>query len=116
TGPSSVLVTWTAGSSNQTGFRVERRVAGGTFWWDIGYPGAAATSWSDGGLNPDTGFDYRVFATNAAGDSPPSSLAPVVTPPAAPSSLGLTASATGVDLAWTNNSTTQTQVRVERRL
>jgi hypothetical protein len=81
-------LSWTDNSSNETGFRVERRIQGGDLvWGTVGETGADGTSFQDTGLAASTTFEYRVFAFNFAGDSAlPSNVAEVTTgtPPPPP--------------------------------
>ena len=63
-------LTWADNSSNETGFRVERKIGiAGTFSV-IATAGANATSYSDSTLANSTTYCYRVNAFNAAGNSP----------------------------------------------
>ncbi len=106
----SVELSWTDNSDDETGFRVERSTEGGPFE-AVGTLDTDAVLHTDAGLAADTDFAYRVIAFNEKGDSPPSAAAPVSTPPTpvtapeAPS--GLSAEATGpyeATLSWTDNS------------
>lgn len=68
-GTGSVNLSWQDNSSNETGFRIERRAVGGTYA-AITTTAANATSYAD---SPGPGsWNYRVFAVNASGDSLPS--------------------------------------------
>jgi fibronectin type 3 domain-containing protein len=59
----SVTLTWTDASSDETGFRVERKLGSGSFA-SIGTPGANSTSFNDPGpLTAGSTYTYRVFAT-----------------------------------------------------
>ncbi|HZL33789.1 MAG TPA: NPCBM/NEW2 domain-containing protein [Tepidisphaeraceae bacterium] len=105
TGASSVNLTWTDASTNQTGVKIERSVDGVNFT-QIALASATATSYTDTTPVAGTSYSYRVVATNGAGDSAPSNSASVVMPmiPAAPTNLAATAlSATQVNLTWTDN-------------
>ncbi|MEW6290510.1 MAG: multicopper oxidase domain-containing protein [Thermodesulfobacteriota bacterium] len=57
-------------SANEVGFIVERSPAGGNSFTQIGTALANATSYSDATAGPNTSYDYRVSAYNAAGSSP----------------------------------------------
>ena len=109
-----IQVTWTE-SSGATGYRVERSTNGGANWITAGT--ATATTFTDMGLAPDTTYDYRVFATNAGGDSSSSATATATTPSGAPSApTGVTAtpvSSTAIDVNWTASGGA-TSYRVER--
>ena len=62
-------------------------------------------------------YGYRVRAYNAGGYSPYSNIARIVTPQPPPAPTSLTATAltrTSIGLRWTNGTTDQTEVRIER--
>ena len=62
---------WTDYASNETGFKVERRLDGETTWTQIAVVGANVTSYQSGCPSHKLGkpTHFRVRATNAAGDS-----------------------------------------------
>jgi len=84
----------------------------------IGTTGGPGTAYSDTTVSASTSYTYQVIATDAAlNQSLPSNTATAITtgPPAAPSLLTATAaSATQINLAWTNNAINQTGFKVER--
>ena len=93
-GPNEIRVSWTDRSSDETGFRVQRRAAGGTFADVVTVP-AGTTAYVDP-INPaefpvPTSFEYQVFAFNDAGPSAPANVASVSTGGAAngPAGTGL---------------------------
>jgi mono/diheme cytochrome c family protein len=119
---SRIDLTWVDNAGNETGFRIQRST-NGTFSANLVSAAAAAgaVSYSDTTLSAGTTYFYRVFATNAAGDSAASSTASATTPaapvtvPAAPSSLAATpVSATRVDLTWTDASNNEAGFVVQR--
>jgi hypothetical protein len=62
-------VAWTDASSNETGFKIERKTgAGGTFT-EIATVGMNVTAYSDTGLTANTEYFYRVRAASPVGDS-----------------------------------------------
>ena len=61
---SEVNLLWRDNSTNETGFRVQRRLDGSGAWNEIGVTAANATSYSDGGLFPRDTYHYRVRAFN----------------------------------------------------
>ncbi len=63
-----VTLRWTDTSDNESGFKVERRVTGGTFGV-IHTTGEDAVTYTDGTGTPNTTYEYRIRATNGAGDS-----------------------------------------------
>ncbi|MDE2976943.1 MAG: fibronectin type III domain-containing protein, partial [Acidobacteriota bacterium] len=113
-GSTSVNLSWSDGSSNETGFQVEYQPSGGA--WT-----AASTTPPDTeaavvtGLAPSTGYQFRVTATNANG-SASSGVASLVMPPAAPTGLSARAgAANAVDLAWTDAASDESEFLVEYR-
>ncbi|MBN1672453.1 MAG: fibronectin type III domain-containing protein [Kiritimatiellae bacterium] len=77
--PSKVELSWTDNSSNETGFKIDRRKSGTDTWERIATPGANTTALSDSGLPASTTFYYMVKASNSAGDSPYSGVAGATT-------------------------------------
>jgi hypothetical protein len=78
---SRIDLSWRDNSSNETGFKIERSAAGGS-WAQVETPGANATSYADSGLASSTSYSYRVRAFNTAGDSAFSNTASATTSPA----------------------------------
>ncbi len=117
-----INLTWVDNANNETGFRVQRATNTGFSSGLTSFTTAAgATSYGDTTVAATTTYYYRVFATNAAGDSTASGTASAATPaapatvPAAPSVLAAAAvSATRIDLTWTDNANNETGFRVER--
>ena len=115
-GPSTVDLTWTDNSSNETGFVVEYRNAAAGAWTTSSTEAADATSASVSGLRASREYDFRVRATNVHG-STPSSIASLVMPPAPPGDLaGSPDGSTALDLTWTDGASDETGFRVEYRL
>jgi fibronectin type 3 domain-containing protein len=114
----SIRLTWTDNSNNETGFRIERQTGGGS-WALLTTTAAGAISYTDATLAESTQYSYRVSATDSAGTSSVSNVATATTPatiPAAPSSLALTVqSSSSILLTWTDNSTNETGFRIERQ-
>ncbi|MBI3911134.1 MAG: S8 family serine peptidase [Armatimonadetes bacterium] len=108
---------WTDNSDNETGFKIERKTAGGSFS-QIAIAGPNVTQFADIGLNASTTYTYRVRATNAGSDSANSSEVDATTfpnPPATPSGLAVAVvSQTQLNLSWTDNSVNETGFEVER--
>jgi Fibronectin type III domain len=69
----------------ETGYRLERSPDGTTGWETIGTTGQGETSFTDEGLASSTAYYYRVFATRADGESPPSTVISATTDPDLPS-------------------------------
>jgi len=68
--PSQLTLTWTDNSTNEDGFRLERRLGSGTAFTQIATVGANVTMYTDTGLLNAMTYCYRVQAYNAAGSSP----------------------------------------------
>ncbi len=77
-------LTWQDNSTNETGFRVQRRREGSTAWVQITTTAANATTFSDTGLEPDTTYHYLVRAFNNTGASAFSNQAIATTPGTTP--------------------------------
>jgi hypothetical protein len=73
------LLSWTDNSSNETGFKIERKTGATGSWAQIGILGAGAAGFADTGLPPSTTFAYRVRASNGFGDSSYSNEASITT-------------------------------------
>lgn len=78
--PRSVEVNWSDNSSNEEGFRIERRTGPGA-WLQIKTVGTDAIKWLDETVVPATTYSYRVRAYNTGGDSAWSDEFTVKTPP-----------------------------------
>ena len=64
-----INLAWSDNSSNETGFKVERKTGMYGAYGQIATTGANTTSYQDTGLMAGTLYYYRVCATNAGGDS-----------------------------------------------
>ena len=82
--PSQIQLQWTDNSSDETNFEIERSTtgSGGPFVLRATL-GAGTKAYTDTGLTPETGYCYRVRATNGAGPSG-YTLAECATTPSAP--------------------------------
>jgi len=80
TAPAYVSLTWTDSSSDEDGFRVERKETSGSTWGSVAEVLADATSYIDNTATPDVSFDYQVIAFNGDGDSTASNTETVTTP------------------------------------
>ncbi|MBC7783064.1 MAG: fibronectin type III domain-containing protein, partial [Burkholderiales bacterium] len=116
----SLTLTWIDIAGNETGYRVERRPAGGAFA-PIATLAASSTAYNDSGLNPGTAYEYRVLAFNTAGDSVPSNTLAVTTQsaatvPLAPLNLAAVVQAgPKVLLTWQDASSNETSFTIQRR-
>jgi hypothetical protein len=115
--PSQIELTWTDNNSNEDGTRIERSTDGVNFI-EIATVGVNVTVYSNGGLNSNTEYTYRLRAFNSGGNSSYSGTASATTltgPPAAPSGLQLTTiSTTQINLRWIDNSNNESGFYIER--
>ncbi|MCK5148277.1 fibronectin type III domain-containing protein [bacterium] len=65
---SEITLTWSDNSSNEMGFKIERKTGTGNFI-ELGLTGANTTTYTDRGLASATSYVYRIRATNSTGDS-----------------------------------------------
>ena len=63
-----INLSWTDNSTNETGFKIERRT-GTSIYAVVGTVNSDVLTFSDTGLTPSTTYTYRVFAYNAVGNS-----------------------------------------------
>jgi len=114
---SQITLNWTDNSTNETGFKIERKTGATGTYALIATVGANLVTYSNTGLTVNTTYYYRIYAYNATGNSVYSNIAnatPASLP--APSNLRLTAvSNTQINLAWWDNSTTETGFKIERK-
>ncbi len=114
---SGINLTWTDGSSTESGFLVERS-SDGTNFTAIASVSANNVAFADSGLTPATAYYYRVHAFNSAGDSANTAVASATTqaaPPAAPSALAASSIAKNqVVLVWTDGSSNETNFKIQR--
>jgi hypothetical protein len=74
----TVDLSWVDGAS-ENGYRIERSTEDASGWTVIGTTGMDVTAYTNSALLPETTYLYRVVATNAGGDSPPSAVVSVTT-------------------------------------
>ena len=114
---SSVQMTWTDVATNETSYVVQRSLNGSTYT-TVGTLAASTTTFTDTGLDDNTPYYYRVYASNVTGNSAYSNVLNVTTLlaiPAAPTSLavaGITASS--IQLTWNDNSDNESGFEIER--
>ncbi len=65
---SRVNLSWTDNSTNETGFKIQRRLDGGNYAL-AGTVNADILNYSDSGLTAYTNYTYRVYSYNAVGNS-----------------------------------------------
>jgi uncharacterized protein (TIGR02145 family) len=64
-----INLSWTDNSTNETGFKIERKTGTGSYAV-VGNTTAEIITYSDSGLTPNTTYTYRVYSYNSAGNSP----------------------------------------------
>ncbi|HYH03445.1 MAG TPA: fibronectin type III domain-containing protein, partial [Bacillota bacterium] len=111
---SVIRLSWTDNSTNETGFTIERMPLNGE-WETVATVSFNQTIYRDGGLRPNTGYSYRIKASNIAGDSEYNQSGPVYTLnyPVAPTNLKWNIiSSSRISLSWTD-SPNETAYRIE---
>jgi hypothetical protein len=89
---------WTDASSDESGFRIERRQGPGGSWADAGEVAADVATYVDTGLSPETEFCYRVAAFSDGGSSGYSNEACATTGSAPPPPQAVTVPTTGLQV------------------
>jgi hypothetical protein len=119
-GLNRIRLDWTDQGTTETGYVVERSVAGGPFE-QAAVLGKNVVKWYDTALAYSTTYSYRVYAVNEYGRSAYSAVVSATTlpmpdaVPPAPTNLVVTSVDHGrVSLAWTDNSATEDTVILER--
>lgn len=116
----TINLSWTDNSGNEVGFKIERKTGASGTYAEIARVAANVRSYSNTGLTTGTTYYYRVRAYTSHGNSSYSNEASGTpsagVPPSAPSNLTATvASATQINLSWTDNSNNETGFKIERR-
>ena len=101
-----VRLQWNINSNNQTGFVIQYLQCdiSNPQWTTLATVASKKNNYTftpPANLGPT--LEYRVYATNAAGNSAPSNTVTVTTPPAAPTGLTATASKGQISLSWTGS-------------
>ena len=65
---SQINLSWTDNSTNETGFKIERKTGTGTYAI-VGTTATNVSAFNDTGLAPSTAYNYRVYSYNSAGNS-----------------------------------------------
>jgi hypothetical protein len=116
---SSIAISWTDNSNNETAFYIYRSIDGTNFSY-LSSVASNTVNFTNSGLSGGVTYYYKVLAHNAIGDSAFSSVASATTillSPIAPSNLAsmFISSSTGlILLTWTDNSNNETGFEVER--
>ncbi len=118
--PDQIVISWTDNSTNETGFKIERKTGAGGTYSQIATVGVNVTTYANTGLTENTTYYYRVKAFNAGGDSSYSNEVSATTPmslPAAPTNLiAFAISTTQINLNWTDNATNEQGFKIERKI
>lgn len=113
----AVKLTWNRGSTNVSGYRLERGTSPNSGFTTIATPGRYDVGYLDQGLVEGKRYYYRLTAFNSFGDSPTSSVITGATKVAAPISLSATWFSTArIDLTWTDQSNSEAWFTVEHSL
>lgn len=116
---SQVDLIWTDNATDETGFRLERKIGTAGVYSEITTFSANVTSFSDTSLTAGQDYIYRIRAYNSAGDSSYSNeavvnIADVI--PAAPTLLSTnTISSVQIDLTWTDSSDNELGFYIDRK-
>lgn len=116
----AVSLVWKDKASNETGYYVDRQGPGETVFTTIATLEADAEGFTDNTVSPASLYRYRVWCWNASRSSGYSNTLNVETPPAAPPTAPgalrlVAATSTRIDLAWSDNSSTETAWIIERK-
>lgn len=111
----TMTVSWTDNSSNETGFELSWGTDGVTFATGSATPVANATSATATGLSANAVYYFRIRAVNGSGNSSYATSAALTTGPQAPTGLFVdTTTNSSITLRWTDNSSTETGFNVFR--
>lgn len=118
---SQVRLDWTDNSGNESDFHIERSPNGSSSWTEVTQVSAGTTTWTNGGLACATPYYYRLRA-HRHGDGAYSSYSGVAgattqacAPLSPPSNLSIEPMSTSrLDLTWADNSTNESNFRLER--
>ncbi|MCL5022136.1 MAG: fibronectin type III domain-containing protein [Nitrospirae bacterium] len=94
-----IVFSWADNSTDETGFKIERKTGSGGTYSQIALVGSNTTSYPDSGLTENTTYYYRVKASNAGGDSSYSNEVSATTLPAGSNSISGTISGLGGRIA-----------------
>lgn len=124
--PNTVTLTWADGGPLETGYKIERSVAGSAIWTLVGTTAANVVTYTAIGLTPNTAYNFRVTPQNVSGLITRAGAAmtiPVTTQalPSAPTGLTVTpvapvapATTPSANLSWVDASINETSFQVQR--
>ncbi len=115
-GPNQLTLNWQRGSTDETGFSIERKTGAAGAWSEVGTTGAGITSFASQSLTNGTPYYFRLRAYNGLGYSNYSVEAAATTSLPAPANLNITAlQSTSLTLSWTNQANNSPAFRVEKK-
>lgn len=114
---SSIKLTWQDNSSDETGFKIERKTNPSDSWSNLVSLDPNVTSHTDNNLTDGVKYYYRIYAINAVGNSTFSNEENAVTIMNAPTNLSVQPTANSrAQLKWDDNSHSEDGYTVERKI
>lgn len=112
---------WTNGSTDETAIVIERKLHADSVWIEVTRTASGVETYTDADLLRNTEYDYRVYAIKDLKASEYSNVATATTantgPDGSVSALTVTAlDESSIKLDWTNGSTDETGISIERSL
>jgi len=115
TGAASIALSWNDNSTDEDGFKIERKISGGSFS-EIATVGSGVTSFNDGDVSIGVSYVYRIRAYRATINSDYSNEATAIIPkPGTPGNLTASGAAS-IALSWNDNSTDEDGFKIERKI
>ena len=115
TSSSTINLGWIDNANNEIGERIERSVGSNVNYAFLTDVGASTTAFTDTALVDGTQYYYRVLAFNTGGSSTFSNQKSAITTLNSPTALtATTVSSSQISLTWTDNSASETGVKIER--
>ena len=112
----SITLTWQDNSNVEQGYKIERKISGGSYA-QVGTTNANAEIYTDNGLTAGITYYYRVCAYNSQGNSGYSNEISPSTSINAPTDLNATmVSLSEIDLTWQDNSNVEEGYQIERKV
>ena len=115
TSASQINLTWQDNASDETGYKIERKLTLAGAWTTITTTNANITSFSNTSLTDGTKYYYRVYAFNTNGNSNFSNEVNSITTMLAPANLSAQTVTSQVVLNWADNSQSEDGYTIERK-
>ncbi|MBI5729858.1 MAG: fibronectin type III domain-containing protein [Ignavibacteriales bacterium] len=112
---SQINLTWQDNSTDETGFKIDRKQNPSDAWTNITTTNANITSFSNTSLTDGIKYYYRIYAFNSNGNSNFSNEVNAVTTMLAPTNLTVQTVNSQVTLNWTDNSQGEDGYTIERK-